>query len=83
MNSTPTDGTRHARQWYSVEEFWREARRQGAPISRGVAYEGLRRGIIPSVRIGRRIVVPVDAIERMLDASGAPSPSGGDRDRAA
>ncbi len=83
MNSTPTDGTRHARQWYSVEEFWREARRQGAPISRGVAYEGVRRGIIPSVRLGRRIVVPADAIDRMLRTAGSQSSSVGGRDEAA
>ena len=56
------------RRWYSVEEFWREARRQGAPISRGVAYEGVRLGRIPHVRINRRIAIPADALDRLLTA---------------
>ena len=60
------------RRWYSVEEFWREARRQGAPISRGVAYEGVRTGRIPSVRLGRRIAIPADALDRLLADRGAP-----------
>ncbi len=55
-----------ARQWYSVDEFWREARRQGAPISRGVAYDAVRRGLIPHIRIGRRVAIPVDALDRMI-----------------
>ena len=59
------------RRWYSVEEFWREARRQGAPISRGVAYEAVRQGLIPHARVGRRIVIPADALDRMLAAGGA------------
>lgn len=62
QNSGQVDG----RQWYSVEEFWQEARRQGAPISRGVTYDSLRRGLIPHVRVGRRIVIPADALDRML-----------------
>lgn len=35
-------------------------------ISRGLAYELVRRGEIPSVRLGRRIVVPARAIEEIL-----------------
>lgn len=35
-------------------------------ISRGLAYELVRRGEIPSVRLGRRIVVPARAIDAML-----------------
>jgi excisionase family DNA binding protein len=35
-------------------------------ISRGTAYDGVRRGEIPSLRIGRRILVPRAAIEAML-----------------
>lgn len=37
-------------------------------ISRGLAYELVRRGEIPSVRLGRRIVVPARAIDAMLDS---------------
>ncbi len=35
-------------------------------ISRPTAYEGVRTGTIPSVKIGRRILVPIAALERML-----------------
>lgn len=39
-------------------------------ISRYLAFEGVRDGSIPSVRIGRRILVPVAALERMLEGKG-------------
>lgn len=35
-------------------------------ISRGSAYEAARRGEIPTVRIGRRLVVPTAALRRLL-----------------
>jgi excisionase family DNA binding protein len=35
-------------------------------ISRGLAYEAARRGEIPTIRIGRRLLVPAAALERML-----------------
>jgi excisionase family DNA binding protein len=35
-------------------------------ISRNLAYEAVRRGEIPTIRIGRRILVPIVAIERLL-----------------
>jgi excisionase family DNA binding protein len=35
-------------------------------IGRNSAYEAIRRGEIPAIRIGRRLVVPVDALERLL-----------------
>lgn len=35
-------------------------------ISRASAYEGVRTGTIPSIRIGRRILVPRAALERLL-----------------
>ncbi len=38
-------------------------------IGRMAAYEAVRRGDIPSLRIGRRIVVPRAALERMLGAA--------------
>lgn len=39
-------------------------------ISRNSVYEALRRGDIPSIRIGRRLIVPRVALERMLEAAG-------------
>jgi excisionase family DNA binding protein len=38
-------------------------------ISRGSAYEAARRGEIPTIRIGRRLLVPTDAFERLLAGS--------------
>lgn len=35
-------------------------------ISRGLAYDLVRRGEIPAVRLGRRLVVPADAIDEIL-----------------
>jgi hypothetical protein len=61
-----------ARAYMSVDEFWRTARERGAPISRGVAYDAIRRGLLPHVRLGRRIVVPADALDRLLAARSFP-----------
>lgn len=36
-------------------------------ISRGLAYELVRRGELPHVRLGRRIVVPVRSLLAMVD----------------
>jgi excisionase family DNA binding protein len=41
--------------------------RQTLGISRGLMYEAIRTGTIPSVRIGRRILIPKTALERVLD----------------
>jgi excisionase family DNA binding protein len=35
-------------------------------ISRASAYEGVKTGEIPSIRVGRRIVVPTAALRRLL-----------------
>lgn len=35
-------------------------------ISRGLAYDLVRRGEIPAIHLGRRVVVPVTAIEEIL-----------------
>ncbi len=41
-------------------------------IGRNQAYEAARRGDIPTIRIGKRILVPKVALERMLKTRGAP-----------
>jgi len=38
-------------------------------ISRGLAYDLVRRGEIPAIRLGRRVVVPASAIEEILRAA--------------
>lgn len=35
-------------------------------ISRSTAYEAVRSGDIPSIRLGRRLLVPTAAVRRML-----------------
>jgi excisionase family DNA binding protein len=46
-------------------------------IGRNSAYEAARRGQIPTVRIGRRLLVPRAALERVLEDAGA-APEDGD-----
>lgn len=41
-------------------------------ISNGSAYEAARNGQIPTIRIGRRLIVPRVALERMLAEAGQP-----------
>ena len=40
-------------------------------IGRGLAYEKARSGEIPTLRIGRRLLVPKVALNRMLEECGA------------
>ncbi len=39
-------------------------------ISRGLIYEAIRRGEIPSIRIGRRLLVPRAALQELLGQPG-------------
>jgi excisionase family DNA binding protein len=64
MNETPTD-TRPEGRVMTLNEVAAVLR-----ISRGSAYEAAKRGEIPTVRIGHRILVPRAALERLL--SGEP-----------
>lgn len=57
------DGLR-ARTTVSVEEA-----AQVLGISRGGAYDAARRGELPTMRLGRRLRVPVPSLLRMLDAT--------------
>lgn len=41
-------------------------------ISRVLAYELVARGELPTVRLGRRVVVPRRALERFIDDEQAP-----------
>jgi excisionase family DNA binding protein len=38
-------------------------------IGRSAAYEAVRAGQIPSIRIGRRVLVPVSALRALLEGS--------------
>ena len=41
-------------------------------ISKGSAYEAARSGKIPTIRIGRRLIVPRVAFDRMLEQADEP-----------
>ena len=55
---------------FTVEET---AKRLG--IGRNSAYEAVKRGEIPSIRIGRRILIPTKALDNLL-ASNVRKPQG-------
>jgi excisionase family DNA binding protein len=38
-------------------------------VSRGLMYEAIRRGEIPSIRVGRRILIPYAAFMKFLEAA--------------
>ncbi len=42
-------------------------------LSKNAAYEAVRLGVIPVIKIGARMRVPVLAMERMLEAASAPT----------
>ena len=42
-------------------------------ICRATAYQLARQGVIPTLRLGKRLVVPKVALERMLAAAGEAS----------
>ncbi len=46
-------------------------------ISRAFAYEAVGRGEIPSIRIGRRVLVPKAALRRMVDGDLPPEDASG------
>ena len=49
------------RKTYTVDEF---AKIIG--IGRGTAYGAIKRGEIPHIRVGRRIVIPLQIVENLL-----------------
>ena len=57
---------------YNVEEAGRLL-----GISRASAFEAARRGDLPTIRVGKRLLVPKRALERMLEDVGKPKATGG------
>ena len=49
--------------WYTTAAFLRKHK---GMIGRTAFYEGIRQNTIPHIRIGRKILVPSDALERVL-----------------
>jgi len=61
----------HERVTFTVEET---AKLLG--IGRQLAYDRVRTGQIPAIRLGRRLVVPRRALERLIEAASTPGPYG-------
>ena len=53
--------------WLTVAEF---VAKLNGRVSRNFVYERIREGAIPSVRIGRKILIPSDALDRLMTAQG-------------
>ena len=53
--------------WLTVAEF---VAKFSGRVSRNFVYERIREGSIPSVRIGRKILIPSDALDRLMTAQG-------------
>lgn len=71
--NTPHNSARHQAGYLSVEEFIARNCREGRPLlGRTATYEALRRGELPHIRLGRKILIPEDAFDRMLAATAAP-----------
>jgi len=68
--------TQHERLTLTVEET---AEKLG--ISRGLAYEAVANGEIPVVRVGRRLLVPVVGLEKMLKSSQKEEPQSDETSR--
>jgi excisionase family DNA binding protein len=51
----------HMKLTYSAEEA-----RKALGVGRNTMYEALKRGDIPSIRIGKRILIPIDSLEKLL-----------------
>jgi excisionase family DNA binding protein len=52
-----------ATEWLSVKDFL--GRHKGR-IGRNSVYDRVKDGTLPSVKLGRRILIPGDALERLL-----------------
>ena len=63
-NEEKTYGTTIERKTITIEET---AKVLG--VGRNKAYEAARRGEIPTIKIGKRILVPLAALERMLQGA--------------
>ncbi len=51
-------------EWLTVEEF-----RQQSRLGRNTVYNAIRTNQIPHVRVGRRILIPADSLERLMNGA--------------
>ena len=53
------------KEFLSVREF-----KDRAGVSSNLVYEQLRKGVLPSVRLGGRILIPADALQQLMQRQG-------------
>ena len=53
------------KEYFSVKEF-----KDRLGVSSNLIYEQLRKGALPSVRLGGRILIPADALQQMMERQG-------------
>ena len=54
-----------SKEYFSVKEF-----KDRLGVSSNLIYEQLRKGALPSVRLGGRILIPTDALQQMMERQG-------------
>lgn len=52
-----------AKRWLTVRQFCAEHEHE---VSRNLVYDRIRDGTIPAIRLGRKILIPSDALDQML-----------------
>ena len=52
------------REWLTIKEFRVRFPQFGANLT----YEAVRRGELPSIKVGGKILIPSDALDQLLDA---------------
>ena len=60
-------------QWLSVEEYLEMMK---GKMGRNRLYDLIRSGQLPSVKAGGKWVIPIDALDQMLEKRGAAVPAG-------
>ena len=53
------------KEYFSVKEF-----KDRLGVSSNLIYEQLRKGTLPSVRLGGRILIPANALQQMMERQG-------------
>ena len=53
------------KEYFSVKEF-----KDRLGVSSNLIYEQLRKGALPSVRLGGRILIPADALQQLMQRQG-------------
>ena len=64
MKTLPRD----AAQWLSASEFLRRY----PLVSKNVFYAAIKKGELPHIKLGRKIFLPIDALDQLLEEAALP-----------